>query len=157
MTNDTPPDGGEALRAAQRLDVFVPGRPAPQGSKRHVGRGILVESSKTVGTWRDDIRGTVLATMATTGHTGFPSGTPVFAALEFVLPRPTSTPKRRTPRAVKRPDLDKLARAVLDALTSAGTWQDDSQVVGLVLTKRLAEVDETPGCRISLKEPEVTP
>lgn len=140
----------------ERLDVFVPGRPAPQGSKRHVGRGILVESSKHVGTWRDDIRGTVLAAMNATSHPGHAAGTPVFVALEFVLPRPTSTPKTRTPSAVKRPDLDKLARAVLDALTSAGAWADDSQVVGMVLTKRLAERDETPGCHISIKPREVT-
>jgi crossover junction endodeoxyribonuclease RusA len=139
-----------APTASERLDVFVPGRPAPQGSKRHVGNGVMIESSKTVGTWRDDIRGTVLAAMTATGHTGHPVGTPVFVALEFVLPRPTSTPKTRTPSAVKRPDIDKLARAVLDALTSAGTWADDSQVVGMVLTKRLAERDETPGCRISV-------
>jgi crossover junction endodeoxyribonuclease RusA len=75
---------------------------------------------------------------------------PVYVRLEFVLPRPVSTPKRRTPPAVKRPDVDKLARAVLDALTSAGALADDSQVVDLHPIKRLAELDETPGCRITV-------
>ena len=32
--------------------VFIPGVPAPQGSKRHVGGGRLVESSKKVKPWR---------------------------------------------------------------------------------------------------------
>ena len=29
---------------------------APQGSKRHVGRGIMIESSKRVKPWRDAVR-----------------------------------------------------------------------------------------------------
>ncbi|QDH92357.1 RusA-like resolvase [Gordonia phage Spooky] len=32
--------------------IWIPGIPAPQGSKRHVGNGILIESSKRVGPWR---------------------------------------------------------------------------------------------------------
>jgi len=27
-------------------NLFVPGAPAPQGSKRHVGNGVMVEASK---------------------------------------------------------------------------------------------------------------
>jgi Holliday junction resolvase RusA-like endonuclease len=70
--------------------------------------------------------------------------------LEFVMPRPTGTPKRSTPPAIKRPDLDKLVRAVLDALGSAGLWRDDSQVTHLETVKRLAEVNEAPGCVITV-------
>lgn len=35
-----------------RVEFTVLGVPAPQGSKRHVGRGVLVESSKALGPWR---------------------------------------------------------------------------------------------------------
>ncbi|APU20919.1 RusA family crossover junction endodeoxyribonuclease [Actinoalloteichus sp. GBA129-24] len=122
--------------------VFVAGHPAPQGSKRHVGRGILVESSKAVKPWRESIR------WAASGMTRHGAGEPVAVDLEFVMPRPTSTPKRRTPPAVKRPDLDKLVRAVFDALTSAGTIADDSQATELRARKRLAELDEIPGVHI---------
>jgi crossover junction endodeoxyribonuclease RusA len=132
------------------LDVFVPGRPAPQGSKRNLGNRRMVESSAGVAPWRADVRAEVLAAMGARGHRGFRRGTPVWVRLEFVLPRPVSTPKRRTPPAVKRPDLDKLTRAVLDALTSAGLFADDSQVVELRPLKRLAELDETAGCRITV-------
>jgi crossover junction endodeoxyribonuclease RusA len=126
------------------LALFVPGRPAPQGSKRHVGRGILIESSKACGPWR-----TVVAYHVAQVHTGAPLDGPLAIRLGFVMPRPTSTPKRRTPPAVKKPDVDKLARAVLDALTGVA-WRDDSQITDLRASKRLAELDEQPGVHIHL-------
>ncbi|TXH55152.1 MAG: RusA family crossover junction endodeoxyribonuclease [Desulfurellales bacterium] len=125
------------------LSVFVPGTAAPQGSKRHVGRGILVESSKAVKPWRESIRWAILERWRGPQMLG-----PVTVELQFVMPRPASTPKRSTPPAIKRPDIDKLERAVLDAIGSAGVWKDDSQVTTLRATKRLAEIGETPGCRI---------
>ena len=136
-----------ALDDTSRLKVFVPGHPAPQGSKRHVGNGIMVESSKKVKPWRSDIRSALL------NEQGDPRARfdgAVSVHLNFVMPRPVSTPKRRTPPAVKKPDLDKLMRAVLDAIGSAGVWRDDSQVVTAMTTKRLAEIDETPGCHITI-------
>lgn len=139
----------EEPEATPILDVFVPGRPAPQGSKRYLGRsggkGITVESSKAVAPWRADIREHVAARAETESVTDGP----ITLRLQFVMPRPASAPKRRTPDAVKRPDLDKLARAVLDALGSAGVWRDDSQVVQLRASKRIAELAEPAGCRIT--------
>lgn len=133
------------------LSFFVPGKPAPQGSKRYLGvkggKGITVESSKAVAPWRADVRAGAEKAMAS-GQTGFVAGEAVIVRLMFVMPRPASTPKRRTPAAVKRPDLDKLSRACLDALTSAGAFHDDSQVVDLSASKRIAELDEVSGCVI---------
>jgi crossover junction endodeoxyribonuclease RusA len=135
------------------LSFFVPGKPAPQGSKRYLGvkggKGITVESSKAVAPWRADVRAGAEKAMAA-GQNGFVAGEPVSVLLHFVMPRPTSTPKRSTPAAVKRPDVDKLARAVLDAISSAGAWIDDSQVVELRALKRIAEIDETSGCVITI-------
>ena len=131
-----------ATLPAALLDVFVAGRPAPQGSKRHVGRGILIESSKACGPWR-----TTVGYHAAQVFVGPPLDGPLAVRIEFVMPRPAGTPKRRTPPAVKKPDTDKLARAILDALTAV-VWRDDSQIVDLHASKRLAELDETPGARI---------
>ena len=129
------------------LSVFVPGAPAPQGSKSFKGmRGghaILVESSARCKPWRESIRWSVLEVWRGPQMLGA-----VAVDLEFIMPRPVSTPKTRTPPAIKKPDIDKLERAVLDAITSAGVWKDDSQVTTSRKTKRLAEVGETPGCRI---------
>jgi Holliday junction resolvase RusA-like endonuclease len=65
----------------------------------------------------------------------------------FVLPRPKATPKKKTPPAIKKPDSDKLARAVLDGMTGV-VYVDDSQVVDVHSRKRLADIDETVGCQI---------
>ena len=118
--------------------VFIPGRPAPQGSKRHLGNGIMVESSKAVKPWRVDVAWAVRA------HFPAPMDGPVRLELEFVMPRPKSAPKRSTPPAIKRPDVDKLARAVLDAITGV-VVADDSQIVELVASKRIAEIGEASG------------
>jgi crossover junction endodeoxyribonuclease RusA len=129
-------------------EFFVDGAPAAQGSKRHVGNGRLVEQSKNVGPWRDRV-----GWWARQNHTGPLLLGAVVLRLEFVMPRPTSTPKRRTPPAIKRPDSDKLQRAVFDALTGI-VWKDDSQVVDVHAIKRLAEIGEAPGVHISVSVPD---
>ena len=133
-----------------RLWLHVPGSPAPQGSKSFKGfrngRGILVESSAAVGPWRERI---ALAAHNAMGGRTLMVG-PIDITMLFVLPRPKSAPKRTTPPAVKRPDLDKLARAVLDALTNV-VFSDDSQVTSLMCSKRLADIDEPPGLTITLE------
>jgi crossover junction endodeoxyribonuclease RusA len=125
----------------------VPGKPAPQGSKRHVGRGIMVESSKELGPWRERValaaHNAMLAQPLLSGA--------ITLTLDFVMPRPKSAPKRSTPPAVKRPDVDKLARAILDAITDV-IIADDSQVVDLRATKRLADLGETPGVAITVEQ-----
>lgn len=98
----------------------------------------MVESSKAVKPWRVDVA------WAAREHFPTPLAGPVRLELGFVMPRPKSTPKSKTPAAIKRPDVDKLARAVLDAITGV-VVADDSQVVHLVATKRIAEPGEESG------------
>ena len=134
------------IRIMTAVTFTVPGKPAPQGSKRHVGRGILIESSKEVGPWRERV--------ALAAHNAMAGCELITAAvtvrLDLVLPRPKSTPKTYTPPAAKRPDVDKLARACLDAITGV-IVADDSQIVDLHATKRLAEHGETPGVAITVE------
>jgi crossover junction endodeoxyribonuclease RusA len=136
------------------LAVFIPGSPAPQGSKSFMGtfRGKsgrmhakMVESSKKAPAWRTDVRAGLLDD--DDQPKAYFDG-PVHVELEFIMPRPASTPKRVTPPAVKKPDLDKLQRAVFDAIGSAGVWRDDSQVTSVQATKRLAGIGETPGLHL---------
>ena len=123
--------------AATLADVYlvrVPGLPRPQGSKRHVGNGRMVESSPYVDPWRERV-----ALAARAAHGGQLDGA-LHVTVCFSLPRPKG--HYRTGRnahllrdgapdyPTTRPDLDKLTRAILDALTGVW-WADDSLVVGI--------------------------
>ena len=98
------------------LRFEVPGTPAPQGSKRHVGDGRMVESSKDLPAWRSSV---AWAARAAHGSRAAMDG-PLAMELSFTFPMPASRPKRDRVRGVKwrtvKPDLDKLCRAVFDAL-----------------------------------------
>jgi Holliday junction resolvase RusA-like endonuclease len=62
----------------------------------------------------------------------------------FYLPRPKKFMRPGMhPAHLTRPDLDKCARSVADALHGIA-WHDDSQVVDLVVMKRYVRIDEAP-------------
>src|SRR5690606_15272597 len=124
---------------ADAIAFTVLGLPAPQGSKRHVGNGVLIESSKKVGPWRDSV--VYAAVSAMRGREPFEGA--VAVAIEFRLPQP-KTVRRDLPSV--RPDVDKLVRSTLDALTTAQVFLDDSQVCDLYATKRYG----LPGATISV-------
>jgi crossover junction endodeoxyribonuclease RusA len=123
----------------------VEGIPAPQGSKRHVGHGRLIESSKALKPWRERVAWT-----AREHNVPLRTGA-VTVRLAFVMPRPVSTPKTRTPPAMRKPDLDKLTRGVFDALSGL-CFEDDARVVDLRATKRIAAAGEKPGLTITISE-----
>jgi len=117
--------------------LVVLGIPAPQGSKRHVGNGILVESSKKVRPWRDAVRST--AALARPGLAPLDGPLRVSMCFTFLRPRSHYRTGRNAdllrdgaPTAPQgTPDLSKLVRSTEDALTDAGVWVDDARVVAL--------------------------
>lgn len=71
---------------------------------------------------------------------------PVAVNLVFGMPIPKNTPKSRKNAMIegiikhtKRPDVDNMAKAVLDALSHGLAWEDDSQIVRLSITKEYAK------------------
>ena len=100
------------------LTFFVAGVPVAQGSKRHVGRGIMVESSRSLQPWREAVIDA--AQRAANGHSFFGA---VSLDLSFCFPRPKAHyGTGRNADKIKgaaplykqtAPDVDKLARAVL--------------------------------------------
>lgn len=149
------------MREICQFDVF--GMPAPQGSKKFVGttkagRGILVESSKKVKPWRQDVK--AAAEHVDVGPV--PLDGPLWVSMIFTMPKPASAPKRRQTWPDKKPDLSKLARSTEDALVDAGLIKDDSRIVEYV---RLAKVFpgedpqalRSPGVSITIYVPEVEP
>ena len=75
---------------------------------------------------------------------------PVAIGVVFQLPRPQSLPKRVL-HHTKKPDLDKLARALKDALKGV-LYQDDSQVVELHARKAYAAPAAAPRAIVAVTE-----
>lgn len=84
----------------------------------------------------------------------------LWVSLTFYMPRPkghfgtgrnagklkSSAPRHHT----SRPDVDNLAKAVLDAMSEAGVWKDDDQIVRLDIDKQYGERE---GVYVRVKEP----
>lgn len=129
------------------LLFHVTGRPAAQGSKRHVGNGRFIDASKYLPAWRKQVT-QVARSIAIASDWETVDG-PVQLHVDFYLERPKSVPRHRRRFHTKAPDLDKLVRAVCDALTDADIWADDSQVVRLIAAKDYAD-DVEPGAFIQV-------
>ncbi len=114
------------------LTVTVLGVPVPQGSMKSLGPRRMVHSNaEKLRPWRDTVAWHVRDAMA--GRP--PLGGPLEVRATFVLPRPPSAPRKRW-APEKKPDIDKLLRAALDAATVGGAWVDDAQVVDVSARKR---------------------
>ena len=50
----------------------------------------------------------------------------------------------------KKPDLDNLVKAVMDACTMLGFWSDDKQVATISTLKRFVHGDEFPGADVTI-------
>jgi crossover junction endodeoxyribonuclease RusA len=121
--------------------------PVPKGSVKAfmvkgLNRPVLTSDAKGLKAWASVVRGAAQHHCTSLLEGG------VAVSLGFVLPRPKSMPKKTRPH-MTRPDVDKLARAVLDALIGV-TFHDDGQVVGLACDKRYAALGEQPGVTVSL-------
>ena len=114
------------------IDFEIPGIPRPQGSKRHVGNGIMIESSKHVKNWRAVASLCAMEAMADTEMILKPNAVRVTVAYYFPRPKKHSTKKAiRDGLPVyhtSTPDVDKLLRATLDSMTQI-VFEDDSQVL----------------------------
>ena len=125
-----PASGG--IRTEGPISFQVHGLPIPQGSTRSWlvnGKPVITSTAKGLSSWRR-----LVADVAQRFAPDEPWEGPVGIDLHFGLPKPKSAPKKRRVWPDKRPDLDKLTRAVLDALTYV-VYADDSQVVEIRATK----------------------
>jgi Holliday junction resolvase RusA-like endonuclease len=154
------------------LDVLVYGVPKPQGSKRswaYVPKDVMdaavaardprmvrpkaalaEDNPVSVTTWRETVRATVLMALP---RPWVPVDGPVRVDLVFCMPKPGSAPVRRRTWPHRKPDLDKLTRAVFDSLKDAGAWQDDARCVELHALKDFpGERMDRPGVWIRMWE-----
>lgn len=142
-----------------KLQFFVPGIPAPGGSKRFVGfgkktgRAILIDDAgQRNKDWRNAVAWIGCKEMA--GQELFRG--PLAVDMRFYMPRPkghydargllrTTAPSYPT----TKPDVLKLARSTEDALTGI-VWNDDAQTAQLTLAKFYATRGGNPGAIITI-------
>lgn len=147
------------------LTFTADGVPAPQGSKNttaqkdragaYTGKVSVYESSAKLKPWRQ-----VVVNAARAADPGPPTEGPLILNIVFRLPRPKDhfgtgrNAGKLKPSApewpTKKPDVDKLERAILDALTIAKVYRDDSQVVVVNSAKVFAD-ERPPGVMVSLE------
>jgi crossover junction endodeoxyribonuclease RusA len=139
------------------LTFTVFGKAEPKGSmKAHMRRGmkfpIVTESNRKVRSWvqlvAEGCSRAISEHPAPTLETG-----PVRVSIACYLPRPKKYAKRPDVAHITAPDVDKLSRGVLDALTAVA-WRDDSQVVELLAVKRYAAISEAPHVTIHVEPSE---
>ncbi|MGL4808941.1 MAG: RusA family crossover junction endodeoxyribonuclease, partial [Giesbergeria sp.] len=139
---------------------------APQGSAKGFvvpgkngakPRAIVTAANPKTKPWRSVVALTAELAKERAGlseHAAIHRQYPVVVRVDFWMPRPT-TAKKGPISATKKPDLDKLARSILDALTGVA-FEDDSQVTALFVTKRLCGVSDlgadqrSPGAYIEI-------
>jgi crossover junction endodeoxyribonuclease RusA len=134
------------------LSFFVPGTPAPGGSKnafpfkRKDGKiGVRVaDAGKKNKLWRTVV--SLYAKKAMHDQSKEIFSGPIVVTLSFSLKR--SRKGKGRPWPDYRPDVLKLARAVEDALTGI-VWHDDAQIVAEIISKSF---DEPSGVRINVSE-----
>ena len=142
------------------LTLDVRGTPRAQGSMRlhRMANGkVATRYPPQVWEWRAQVQ--QVAAEAMVGREPFLCA--VELRLDFDLSRPAghygtgrnaAVLRASAPRWPRQsPDLDKLCRAVCDALTDAGCWKDDSVVAFLIAAKRYAD-EVPPGVRITVKD-----
>lgn len=146
---------GEAL-----LSVHVVGAPKQQGSKRGFvvqakgaarPRAVIVDDNKKpLKDWRTDVVLGCQREVEAATDVSWPLTGPIAVRLIFAMPKPA---RPKWPWPAVKPDIDKLERAVLDAMTDAGVWVDDAQVVDLHAVKQYPGPDigqHVPGVRITV-------
>jgi len=121
---------GEAITGIS-AQFFVTGRPIPQGSLKFINGHAIHVRAQDLALWRADIARIARTVINEPAQEG------VEIFLTFNVKKP-KTVNRSEPYI--RPDIDKLARAVLDGLTGVA-YRDDEQVVKLTAVKQYAETE----------------
>lgn len=130
------------------ITFHVEGTPAPQGSKIRTRFGMR-ESSQRVKPWREAVTKAAIQAGDDAALLG-PLTPPYRVEVWFFIQKPRTT-RATHPVAPTIGDLDKLMRAVGDALTASGLIQDDRFIVKSSQEKAWA-VGEKPGAIVRVTE-----
>lgn len=143
----------------QPLRFFVRGIPAPKGSARAfykagMKRAVVIRDNDRTKPWESMIRAEAEAAGC---DPLFAGAVEVEVVFYFARPKGHFGAKGLKPKApksnTKKPDVDKLARACLDALISSA-FVDDAQVTDLIARKRYVEGSAQVGAQIVIRDVE---
>ena len=132
------------------------GQPRPRAFARKMGAVHVARfyDSDVADEWKRAVRRALFETLEQTRWEL--TLAPVSVSINFAMPRPKSHSgtkglKPSAPVAhVGKPDVDNLAKLILDQITrSECVWRDDSQVVSLTVHKFWAVANEQ-GCSVSI-------
>lgn len=121
------------------LQFHIDGDPVPKGRPKFtkVGGFVRTYTPKKTADYETKVRGTAQEAMGPTDVLE----TPVAVYLYIRLPIPQSHSKKRQEaclsgreKPIKKPDIDNLAKSILDGMNRV-VWKDDSQIVSLHVTK----------------------
>lgn len=133
-----------------RAYFVVRGTPQTKGSTRAFKRGPKIvttnDNPKAAG-WQQ-----LISLEAQRHAPAAPVTGPVSVVLRFEMQRPASVSERKRPLPITKPDVDKIARLAIDALTGV-IIADDKQVTDLMVTKRYG----VPGVTITVQEASLQP
>jgi Holliday junction resolvase RusA-like endonuclease len=122
----------------------VYGEPVAKGRPRFAKRGNYVQTYTPVKTksYEDEVR--LLATKAKGSGITLEGSVSVFIYISFSVPQSYSKRKREAclsgeTKHTKKPDLDNVAKAIIDGMDGI-IFKDDSQIINLHVTKVYAEV-----------------
>lgn len=121
-----------------RLSFTVYGIPQPQGSAKafyvpKLKRAVITSDNAKLKPWRQEVTAAALAAMNSNGVALVESGRPVHIEARFIFQKPKSARKHAFEKTTK-PDMDKLLRALFDALTGS-VFDDDAQVTKSTIEK----------------------
>jgi Holliday junction resolvase RusA-like endonuclease len=111
------------------ITFTVPLAAKPQGSKKAFvikGKAVLVEASKDLKTLRAEFSRQITEQAKDWVRINRPN--PALVTIVFTFVKPKSVSRQHM---TVTPDLDKLTRFCLDALTAANVWEDDSQATAI--------------------------
>lgn len=111
--------------------------------KDGAGNAYLTSANSGLGKWREAI-----ARAVKDCDPEFRIDGPAYVSVDFFLPKPPSV---KRPFPTVKPDVDKLLRAVFDALEASGALSSDAVICEARATKHYAGATG-PGAEILLKE-----
>ena len=138
------------------INEFVKGKPKAQPRPRATRRGgyVGIYNPTTASDWK----GIVKAAFAK--HKGsFGKDEPLLVTMAFTFARPPSHFKKSGGyrKGVKeyhtqKPDVDNIAKAVMDAIGDVKVWHDDCQVVRETTSKTWVDDESDAGCFITIEK-----